>query len=481
MCFKEEKPMAKNSKLAVAYLRMSTDRQEHSIESQWRLVSQYAERNGFTIVKRYEDAGISAMESKISKRLSFLQMIDDSESSDWGTVLIYDSSRFSRSLKDSIVYKSMLKSNGVQVVSITEPVIDEDTSIIMDALNGAQNELYIRKLSKNVKRGQEQKVLRGEVFTKPPFGYRRPYPGGCFEIIPEEAQIVRYIYEQYTAGRTIYSLATELAQTEIRTRHGNPFDTRQVERILTNPIYKGWMDVHAGGSGNHYLCPADHPAIIPPDQFDQMQIIFSQRQSKRGSRQKPRECHTHWLSGKVRCGQCGASYFRRSNGGGHRPSFICANYAKGKCIKPPMITEPRLEQLVLEAIRELQSGITYRITILPPRNLPTQADFDAQISRITRALKRAKEAYLSEIDTLEEYKASKTRLEAELQKVQEEAKKAQSPTPDISVIRNRADTLYQLLTNPASTLEEKQAAVEETIERVTVYPDRSISITFYSS
>ena len=93
----------KNPNLAVCYLRTSTDQQEFSIDSQWRIVSQWAERSGYTIVKRYEDAGISAMESKLEKRVSFLQMIEDSETAGWGTVLVYDSSRFSRSLRDSIV------------------------------------------------------------------------------------------------------------------------------------------------------------------------------------------------------------------------------------------------------------------------------------------------------------------------------------------------------------------------------------------
>ena len=160
-------------KLAAVYMRMSTDKQEYSIDSQWRLLSDWASRNDYQIIKRYQDAGISAMESKLDKRTDFLKMIEDSEQSEWRTVLIYDSSRFSRSLKDSIVYKSILKQNGVQLISITEPVLDEDVSLMVDALNGATNELYIRKLSKNVKRGLEQKALRGEIISQVPYGYRR--------------------------------------------------------------------------------------------------------------------------------------------------------------------------------------------------------------------------------------------------------------------------------------------------------------------
>lgn len=466
-------------KLAAVYMRMSTDKQEHSIESQWRLLQEWAGHNHYQIIQRYEDAGLSAMESKLNKRVDFLRMIDESENSAWRTVLIYDSSRFSRSLKDSIVYKSILQKNGVQLISITEPVLDDDSSLMVDALNGAMNEMYIRKLSKNVRRGQEQKVIRGEVFSKPPFGYRRPFPASPFVIVEEEAEIVRYIYQAYSDGRTTYSLATELAQTSVRTRHGNPFDTRQIERILTNPIYKGWMDVTI--NGNRYCQPSNHPAIISPDEFDQVQEIFTTRQNKRGKKQKPREQHTHWLSGKVRCAQCGGSYFRRSNGKGHNPSFICSNYCKGKCIKPPMITEPVLEKLFLESLeRFFQSNDLYRVELVAP-TAPVSEDFDGQIQRIERALSRAKEAFLAEVDTLEEYKANKAFLESQLAELIDKKEKARTPEPDIPATKERAKSLYYLLTNSSSTLEDRQQLVESLVERVTVYPDRSISVTLYSS
>ena len=138
-------------KQAIAYMRMSTDKQEYSIDSQERLIKNYAKSHGFIIVDTYIDEGISGKLAE--KRPAFLKMIDDSSSNKFDTVLIYDSSRFARNLEQSLVYKSVLKRNGVNLVSITEPVFDDDTSLITDALFGAMNEMYVRKLSKNVKRG----------------------------------------------------------------------------------------------------------------------------------------------------------------------------------------------------------------------------------------------------------------------------------------------------------------------------------------
>lgn len=461
-------------KTAAVYMRMSTDRQEHSIESQWRLISAYAENHGYTIIKRYEDEGISGKEESINKRAGFLQMIDDSELREWDYVLIYDSSRFSRSLKDSIVYKSILKQNGVQLISITEPVMDEDNALITDAIMGAMNEMYIRKLSKNVRRGQEQKVLRHEVFSKPPFGYRRPAPGSSFEIVPEEAEIIRYIFKAYEEGSTIYGLATKLATANVTTRYGNPFDTRQVEYILTNPIYKGWMRVKLSGV-EHYV-QADHSPIIEPEYFDEIQEIYHTRQRRKHEKQQPRERRKHWLSGKIRCSQCGGAYFYSKSYGKRNDTFRCSNLSKGKCIKSPSITIPALEQLFFDAILEC-CNTTERFTLtLEPATPPVKTDYQTAIHKLQVSLARAKKAYLAEVDTLEEYRANKERIEAEIAELEAEQEKSSLPRiPDYSEIRKKLQGLCDLLKSTAD-LEEKQKAVEDTISCVYIHPNRTISI-----
>lgn len=146
-------------KAAVTYMRMSTDRQEHSIDSQERLIKSYANQNNFAILHNYIDEGISGRNAE--KRPQFLQMIDDSAKGEFQYVIIYDSSRFARNLEQSLVYKSILKKNGVELVSITEPVLDEDTSLITDALFGAMNEMYSRKLSKMLSAAWNRKPFAG--------------------------------------------------------------------------------------------------------------------------------------------------------------------------------------------------------------------------------------------------------------------------------------------------------------------------------
>lgn len=468
-------------KPAAAYMRMSTDKQEYSIDSQWRLLQEWAARNGYQIIKRYEDAGLSAMESKLSKRTAFLQMIEDSEQSDWRTVLIYDSSRFSRSLKDSIVYKSVLKQNGVQLISITEPVLDDDVSLMVDALNGATNELYIRKLSKNVKRGLEQKALRGEVLSQVPYGYRRSADKKKIEIVPEEAEIVTYLYDQYLAGKSSYLLAQEMNQAGIKTHCGNPFDTRQVNRILTNPVYCGTAVSRV--DGKEYRVEGAHPGIVPEETFAAAQDAAKSRAARITPKRKPKELHRHWLAGIVRCGKCGGCYYRRANGStGRSPQFLCINYMHGQCSGPPVIAEHILEALFFDAADAfLETGEAYAEKQIVHVQSPVTVDFDALIAKTERSLKRAREAYLAEIDSLEDYRAAKLRLEAELETLRQQKQEQEFPIIDVEKVKENVRGLIRILKNPSIELVEKCAVAERIIRSVTVYPDRTVAVVFFDS
>ena len=471
----------KNPNLAVCYLRMSTDQQEFSIDSQWRIVSQWAERSGYTIVKRYEDAGISAMESKLEKRVSFLQMIEDSETAGWGTVLVYDSSRFSRSLRDSIVYKSILKQNGVQVVSVTEPAVDDDTSLIMDAIYGAQNELYIRKLSKNVQRGINQKALRGEMVACPPYGYRRAANRRDVEVVGDEAEVVRYIYAQYLAGRSDFKIAEELSRAGLKTRRGNPFDTRQVRRILQNPAYCGRLKTTLA-TGETFEKENAWAAIISPEDFERAAKLRAERQSRAVPKVRAPELHSHWLGGKLRCGVCGSCYYRRSNRAtGRAPQFMCIGRAHGQCQNSLVIADFLLEEAFFEAADTfMKADASYVLAHVAAPKAPVKTDFDALIQRAEKSLKRAKDAYLAEIDTLEEYRLNKKRLEAEIAQLKAEQQKQQEPVVDIAKTQAAVVNLLDIVRDPTVSTEEKCKAMERSVDRVILGRDRSVAIIFYS-
>lgn len=460
---------------AVEYLRMSTDRQEHSIEAQRRLVREFAERNNYTIVHSYTDEGISGRSAE--KRPAFMQMIDDSENGTFEAVLIYDSSRFARNLKDAIVYKAILKSHNIELVSITEPMLDDDNALITDAIMGAVNEMYSRKLSKNVKRGLEQKAIRHESMTKPPFGYFVDTPSKPMQIVESEAATVRYVFEAFKGGTSAYNMARKLSSGGVLTKRGNLFDLRQVEYILTNPIYKGWMKLTVNGSS--YCSKSNHPAIISEELFEEVQEIYKKKKAARPYNCKPKEWYRHWLSGLVKCSICGSSYAYSPSYGGRSDNYRCLKRAKGACANNRVISVPKLNKIVIDELKayadnpHLLCSANVSFAALPV------VDYNGQTKKVEASLSRAKEAFLNGVDTLEEYKATKQILEQRLSLIKKENDRGQEARSldTNKLARNIASTIA-ILESDKYTTPQKIDASRSILEKVVLDGETRI-VTLY--
>lgn len=413
-------------KKSVAYLRMSTDKQEYSIDSQLRLIKAFSERNGYWLIDTYIDEGISGRQAE--KRPAFMQMIDDSSKGIFEYVLIYDSSRFARNLEQSIVYKSLLKRNGVYLISITEPIVDEDTSLITDALLGAMNEMYSRKLSKVVKRGMEQKALGNEYFSCAPYGYKKPHKKPL-EIIEKEAQVIKIVYQKFMEDISPFKIAQELNSLNIKTKRGKCIDKRWVQKVLTNPTYKGYMLWKI--DDRVYYKKANHTAIIDENIFDKVQKKYKENKKRIKHKGKPLEYHKHWLTGILRCPVCDTVYIYAKGYMNKSDRFRCGGYVSGRCNVSKSFRVTDLETLIINELYSIiKSEKNYynlkftKITTTENTELITK-----EINQLKKTLSRAKTAYLSEIDTLEEYKENKERIQKQITELENKlAERNQMPT-----------------------------------------------------
>lgn len=116
-----------NMKSACAYIRVSIDKQEElSPDAQKRLLIDFAKKNNMSLLAEniYIDNEISG--KKANKRPEFLKMIGLAKSKDhlFNVILVWKFSRFARNQEESIVYKSLLKKNHIEVVSVSEPLVD---------------------------------------------------------------------------------------------------------------------------------------------------------------------------------------------------------------------------------------------------------------------------------------------------------------------------------------------------------------------
>ena len=144
---------------AVIYARFSSDRQrEESIEGQIRECTEYAQRQGITIINTYVDRAKSASKDT-EKRENFLRMVRDSNKHLFDIILVWKLDRFARSRYDSAHYKNLLKKNGVKVVSATENITDGPEGIILESMLEGMAEYYSAELSEKIHRGQKENAL----------------------------------------------------------------------------------------------------------------------------------------------------------------------------------------------------------------------------------------------------------------------------------------------------------------------------------
>lgn len=195
-----------------AYIRVSTEDQlEFSPDSQLKKIREYADQHQITIPEDqiYLDEGISGRSA--SKRPAFMRMIASARShpAPFQVILVWKFSRFARNRQDSILYKSMLRREcGIEVISVSEPLSDDPTSILVEALLEAMDEYYSLNLAEEVRRGMNEKFSRGQTVSIPPFGYRM----GDTKFEPEEttAPFVPLIFQKFCQGVPIRGIASWL-------------------------------------------------------------------------------------------------------------------------------------------------------------------------------------------------------------------------------------------------------------------------------
>ena len=456
------------------YMRMSTNMQEHSIESQRKVLTAYAKSHNMKIVAEYIDEGISGR--KADKRPGFMQMVEDSGTGAFEAVLIYDSSRFARNLEESIVYKSMLKRNGVSLVSATEPNLDSESAIITDALLGAMNEMYSLRLSKNVRRGMMHNAQKGVYQCSPPYGYAIPVKKQPPVVILEEAALVRRIYDMYLAKPSAFAIARSLNAEGSRARADRLWESRHIERILTNPIYKGdiaWNKVTANSGrvndkSEWVIAKGRHEAIISEAVFDEVQTVINFRKKTKNAR--PPGTYKHWLTGVMKCSDCGSS-LTYSHSNVKRNVFTCNKYKKGTCRTSNQISQDRAEHLVYDMLEGLASGKPIEYTYVR-RVSNTAGDVERvsiAIAKLEKKLIRIRAAYEDGIDTLAEYRSRKDEIIAEI-----DALNQTKPTPKSSVItlkdKKRVQcelmNLKTILQDELISIEEKNVMLRNSVDKV---------------
>lgn len=406
-------------KTGAIYIRVSTDKQEElSPDAQLRLLMDYAKTNHTDIPMEYifQDNGISGR--KANKRPAFQQMIALAKSKEHpiDTIIVWKFSRFARNQEESIVYKSLLKKNNVDVVSVSEPLIDGPFGSLIERIIEWMDEYYSIRLSGEVMRGMTQNAIRGHYQSDAPIGYRSPGNKKPPEKDPKTVQIPIMMKDLLLSGSSLLQIARKLNEQGYRTKHGNLWDARGVRYVLENPFYTGISRWNYTDRGRQ-LKPADEVIYTKGnweplwDKATLEEIKKHLAMNMRKTKSRDVSAVKHWLSGLLICSTCGGTlaYSGTKNSRG----FQCWKYTKGFCNESHYIGIHPIEKMVIEYLESVLHSPAIVYTVISSASADADsklADLEKQLQKVENKGKRIKAAYLNEIDTLEEYKANKAAL-----------------------------------------------------------------------
>lgn len=476
-------------KIGAAYIRVSDERQdEYSPDSQLKLIRKYAKNNNYIIPDEYifYDDGISA--KSVKKRDAFNKMIALAKSDDkpFDTIFVWKFSRFARNQEESIVYKSLLKKKGVSVLSISEPIVDDVFGSLIERIIEWMDEYYLIRLSGEVKRGMTEKASRGEPMCHPALGYdliNKQY------VPNSESVYITQIFENYLNGMGEREIARNLALQGVRTHRGNPPDNRLIDYILHNPVYIGkirWSTNGRAASTRDYDNPnimivdGTHTPLVDIDTWNKVQEKLIETKLKYKPYQRKEQAVRFMLKGLVRCSNCGATLVMQST---KCPSMQCHNYARGSCSTSHSLSIAKANKAVISALETAVNTLQFNIEPAESKVDSPAIDFDKLIKSEELKLRKIKEAYMSGIDTLEEYQQCKAEILDTINRLENE-KKEQTPketTVDNKIFAKKVVSVLDFIKAPDVTEQAKNEALRSIISKIIyVKPENRLDIIFCS-
>ena len=459
---------------AVIYARYSSDNQrEESIDGQVRECKAFAEKNDITLLGTYIDRALSA---RSDNRPDFQRMIKDAEKEAFDTIIVWKLDRFARDRYDSAHYKAILKKHGVKVVSATEPISEDSSGILLEALLEGMAEYYSVELAEKVNRGMTENVLKG-LFSGGilPLGLVID-ENRHFAIDPLTAPLVLEIFKMYDKGIHLKPITEFLYDRGIRNNKGKPVKVTSVNRILHNRKYIG--EYSYGDTVNESAIPP----IVPRELFDRVQRKF-ERNARAPARKQGDNDEKYLLTTKLFCGYCNV-YMAGESGKGHSRVYRyykCGNQKRGLGCKLKPIRKEVIEDYVVNLTLDMLGDDLF-LSALANFLVEAQSEMASDLTVIEKQLAEAERGIENMLDAIQQgvlTSSTKERLEA-LEEQRDSLKTSISKERIKFSPLTRKQILFWLnrfRTIDRTVPEQRQRLIDTFINAIYVFDDR-IVITF---
>lgn len=473
-----------------AYCRVSTD-EEEQLSSYAAQKTYYTdkimENKNWTMAGIFADEGITGTSAR--KRPEFLRMIRLCKQKKIDIILTKSISRFSRNTVDCLNYIRVLRELGIAVIFEKENIntLESDSEILITML-GAFAQAESESISANVRWGKRQAMREGKVTIQ----YKRLYAyekgeDGKPKIIPEQAEVVRSIYNQYLTGASLRMIKARLEADHIPNVAGGPkWTDTAIRSILSNEKYCGDVllqktfisdcisrkVIRNTGQLPMYLVQNNHDGIVDRKTFDAVQAEKARRNAgkspskKNAPTGKTSYASKYALSERLVCGECGTLYRRCTwaKRGKKRVVWRCVSrldYGTKYCHNSPTLDEKSLQRSILAAINSAMSRkntlirqITGAMELAPvPGASLSLSDIDRRMEELNN-LTRNLVAKAAREEDASAYTAS-------LKAVMEEAAALKEKRAYLEQQRKNKALTFQRIDDVAAFLEQASAEITE--------------------
>ncbi|AZO95237.1 recombinase family protein [Halocella sp. SP3-1] len=489
-------------KRAALYARVSTEKQaekELSIPAQLQELKEYAAKNGMEVVSVYTDEGVSA---KTDDRPEFQKMIAEAKQDPrpFDTILYHKNDRFARNREDAIVYKSLLRRDcGIELIAIKEDFGDGPVAQMIEGILEVIAEFYSLNLAQEVKKGMREKAKQGKVLGETPLGYTIG-PDGHLEIVEDEAEVVKYIFQEYTStNKGLRSIAQDL-KTKGKMLFGEAgtkykWSGTGIGVIIKNRAYTGtmiWNQREAAKNNKKrsqdkwITVPNAHKPIIDKKTFIKAQEILNSKRNYRS------DSKGYLLRGLVKCMDCGSNmsqysdrWKRKDGTKGIKRKFRCSNYVHtGECYFNT-VGMKELEKSLFSYFKRLRNRLrkgTFNLNNINISYIDSKpakerlAAKEKELENMDRRFERQMMAFENGVIDLEHLRQFKDRLQEEKKQLQNEIKKLEKEITaeriNTSLLAQKIDRVITTLEDEEKPLGKKQEILKEVLDYVEYSRDK---------
>jgi site-specific DNA recombinase len=233
----------------------------------------------------------------LHKRTGFLEMLDglkrrsQHEATHIDYVVVWATSRWARNAQDLFRTHDLVRAAGARLVSITEPMVGEDTpeSFFMEGMFALNNQYESMKTGRNVKGGLLQKAKSGGTYGGFRLGYVRTIEQlpdgreiGSVKLDPQRHHLIAYAFQLYDSGEySLSPLSEELYRLGLRSRATKRYAPGKIgvaawQRMLRNPFYAGWI-VYKRDAPDEQIFKGRHDRLIDQNTFDRVQSRLDEK------------------------------------------------------------------------------------------------------------------------------------------------------------------------------------------------------------